>query len=94
MDEARLIELLESEHTFPGTYQFKAIGEMAGGFVERVLLAVEEEVSGASEIDHDIRETASGKYVSVTLDVAVQSAAHVLRIYERIRCVEGLRMTL
>lgn len=83
-------ELLESTHSFPGVYQFKAIGSSADDFVSRVLTAVEEEVAAASDIDHSIRETPQGRHISLTLDVSVQSAAQVRAIYSRILEVSGL----
>ena len=90
MDARQEIELLESTHMFPGTYQIKAIGAVADDFVGRVLSAVHEEVAAPSDVDYSLRTMRAGRHVGVTLNVAVQSPEQVLALYARIREVEGL----
>ena len=87
-------ELLESVHSFPGSYQIKAIGEVDDDFPGRVLAAVLEEVSGPGEVDLSLRETKGGRHVAVTMAVTVQSSRQVLAIYARIREVRGLTLLL
>lgn len=94
MDHRPSIELLESNHTFPGVYQIKAIGASEGDFVARVLDAAAEELASPAEIDHSTRETAGGRHVSVTMDVTVQNAEQVRAIYARIRELPGLVFVL
>jgi putative lipoic acid-binding regulatory protein len=87
-------ELLESVHSFPGTYQMKVIGAAGGDFTARVLALVAEELAAASDIDHTLRETPDGRHVAITLDITVQSAEQVRAIYSRIRELEGLKLLL
>ena len=87
-------ELLESTHSFPSVYQIKAIGADTADFVDRVVDAVLNEVSGPAEVEFTTRSTQSGRHTSVTLDINVQSAHQIREIYARIREVEGLTMLL
>jgi putative lipoic acid-binding regulatory protein len=87
-------ELLESVHTFPGTYRMKVIGASEGEFVSRVLAVVTEELAAASDLDHELRTTPNGLHVSLTLEITVQSAEQVRAIYARIQQVEGLKLLL
>lgn len=90
MDTRQEIDLLESTHQFPGTYQIKAIGAVDDDFVGRVLSAVQEEVAGPSEVDYTLRSMRAGRHVGVTLNISVQRAEQVLALYARIRQVKGL----
>ncbi len=89
-DNRPSIELLESVHVFPGSYQIRAIGAAADDFAARVIAAVEDEMPAPGDVEHSVRATPNGRHVSVTLDVAVQSAEQVRAIYARIQQVEGL----
>jgi len=90
MSEHDPIELLESNHPFPGTFQFKAIGQAEDDFEARVVAAVHEELPAASDLEHSVRSTRGGRHVALTLDVTVQTPQQVLAIYARIREVRGL----
>ncbi len=92
MDHRPSIDLLESTHAFPGVYRIKAIGSSEGGFVDRVLAAAAEELASLAEINHSVKETPGGRHTSVTLDLSVQDADQVRRIYEKLREVEGLTL--
>jgi putative lipoic acid-binding regulatory protein len=92
MDHRPSVELLESTHFFPGSYQIKAIGASADDFAGRVIQAVQEEVAAPSDVDYSVRTTLGGRHVAVTLDIAVQSAGQVRSIYARIQEVEGLTL--
>jgi putative lipoic acid-binding regulatory protein len=92
MDHRPSIELLESTHLFPGTYQIKAIGASADDFAGRVISAVQEELPAPSDLDYRIRTTQAGRHVAVTLDITVQTAAQVRTIYARIQEVSGLTL--
>jgi putative lipoic acid-binding regulatory protein len=94
MDHRPSVDLLETTHAFPGVYRIKAIGSNEGGFVDRTLAAAAAELASPAEIDHSVKETRGGRHTSVTLDLAVQSAEQVRRIYERLRQVEGLTLLL
>jgi putative lipoic acid-binding regulatory protein len=90
MAEHDPIELLESNHLFPGTFQIKAIGQAEDDFEGRVVAAVQEELAVPGDVDHSVRTTRGGRHIALTLDVNVQSAQQVLAIYARIREVRGL----
>lgn len=94
MDHRPSVELLESNHSFPGVYRIKAIGKSDGDFLGRVLIAVERHVAATSDVDHAVRETRGGRHVAVTLDVSVTTAEQVRAIYAEIGEVEGLTLLL
>lgn len=92
MDNRPSLDLLESTHQFPGTYQIKAIGDSSGAFAKRVVATVAEELASELELDHSIRATRGGRHVAVTLDITVQTAEQVRVIYARLQEVEGLTL--
>ncbi len=94
MDAIPNQDLLTELHAFPGTYRIKAIGAAGGGFVERVVEAAASELAGPGEVDHSVRETASGRHAAVTLDLTVQTPEQVQAIYARLRELEGLVLLL
>lgn len=93
-DHRPSIDLLESVHAFPGTYQMKVIGIADDDFENRVLAVVYEELAVPSDVDVSSRTTPSGKHVALTLDLTVQTADQVRRIYARIQEVVGLTLLL
>ncbi len=92
--EQTAIDLLESSHSFPGSYQIKVIGSADDDFVERVLAAVVSELLAESSIDHKVRSTPGGRHVAITLQVHVQSAQQVRNIYKSVNEVRGLAYLL
>ena len=92
MDYLPTIELLESTHAFPGPYMFKVIGSTNAGFAARVIAAVRDELRSDCDPPHRLRQTASGRHVSVTLEPQIESARQVIAVYDRIRETPGLVM--
>jgi putative lipoic acid-binding regulatory protein len=90
MDHRPSLELLESTHLFPGTYQIRAIGRTDDDFADRVVAAVAAELAAPGDLDHSTRATPGGRHVAVTLDLTVQTAGQVRAIYEAIQALEGL----
>ena len=92
MDVPPTLELLESTHTFPGVYQIKAIGRNSTTTSRR---PAPEPPSGPSFRARPDPGRALGplhagrRHVAVTLDVNVESADQVRRLYARIHAVEG-----
>jgi hypothetical protein len=78
-------ELLESTHLFPGVYQIKAIGVASDDFEGRVVDVVVAELPSPSDLDYSVRVTPSGRHVALTLEVSVQNAEQVRKIYAQIR---------
>ena len=92
MSNLHSTELLESTHEFPGLYRMKAIGSSDDNFEGRVVEAVVAELTGPSELDYSVRTTPGGRHVALTLDITVQSAEQVRRIYVRVHEVPGLTL--
>jgi putative lipoic acid-binding regulatory protein len=88
------IELLEAHHTFPGQFMFKAIGRTENGFVARTVAAVRDELAEPVDPPYSVRETGSGHYVAVTLEVRVQTATQVVAVYQRMSRLAGLKLLL
>lgn len=94
MDHRPSVELLESTHQFPGTYQIRVIGRSDADFSGRVIAAVRDELAAPSDLDHSIRMTPGGRHVAVTLDLTVQTAGQVRAVYGAIQTLEGLVLVL
>ncbi len=92
MEYARLRELLNSTHHFPGTYTFKVIGWQRNDFVERVLDAAREVIGRALPLGVGTRGTSSGRHVAVTLEPFLDDSDQVLEIYEQLRGVDDVIM--
>jgi uncharacterized protein len=90
MNELPSIELLESGHIFPGPYMFKVIGKTDNGFVGRAVAAVRDALAAEVDPPYSVRETAGGRYVSVTVETEVQTAEDVLAVYRRVHRLVGL----
>ena len=86
------VDLLEQLHAFPGPYLFKVIGKPEQDFLLRVIAAVREELTLASDPPYRVRETAAGRHISVSLEPVVQSPHQILAIYRRLGTLEGLVM--
>jgi putative lipoic acid-binding regulatory protein len=94
MAQLPAIELLESVHQFPGPYMFKVIGRTDNGFVARTVAAVRDEVEAEVDPPYRVKETASGRHVSVTLEFTLRDAHQVLAVYRRLLNLAGLVMLL
>ena len=85
-EEQRLLALLETSHNFPCDFTFKLIVRSGGGVEQRLAallceaVAVDEPSSGP-----DLRSSSAGRFVSMTLDLPMQSGSDVLRIYRLIK---------
>jgi len=88
------IELLEATHQFPGIYIFKIIVREDQGITDRLLAAIEEEISEDTPLKHSQRKSAQGNHLSLTVEVKVKSGAHVHSIYSRVSKVEGIILIL
>lgn len=87
-------ELLEATHSFPGKYVFKAIGRNENEFVERVVAAIRAELQHDFDPPFEVKLSAQGRHVSVTIEPWMETAVQVLAVYQRIRTVEGLMLLL
>ena len=92
MSDLPSIELLESTHSFPCEYMFKAIGKDDHTFAGRVMDAVREETAEDHEPALRFRRTTSGRHICVTIEPRVRDAQQILAIYERMYRLDGLVM--
>lgn len=78
----RIKELLEEEESFPLNYTFKFIVPIHKLSEIVSLFPGEENMS--------TRPSSKGSYISVTVIKVVESADHVIRIYESVSIIEGV----
>ncbi|MGQ0636093.1 MAG: YbeD family protein [Planctomycetaceae bacterium] len=90
MDHLPSVELLENTHAFPGPYVFKVIGRSDRGFVARAVAAVRDELGSASDPPYQVRATAAGRHIAVTVEPQVRNAWEVIAIYQRLGDLAGL----
>jgi hypothetical protein len=74
-------ELLDQEHSWPSEYQFKFIVKHSE--LENVRALFREETIA-------IRESESGKYVSLTFSKVMRSSDEVISIYKKASIIPGL----
>ncbi len=90
-DEKRSLDLLEANHTFPGDYPITVIAlnsdDVTAALVESVQEGLAEPLAEAAR---ETRSSSGGKYLSHRLRVPCASAADVIRLYARIRRVQGV----
>ena len=94
MSQDSFIEKLEETHSFPGPYTLKVIGTNDASFIAQVLRVARESLDLPDDPEHSSRESKSGKHISVTLELTVESAHGVVRLYEEMHQIEGLTMLI
>jgi putative lipoic acid-binding regulatory protein len=87
---ARAIALLEANHAFPTDYSLSVIARNDEAVQELVLAAAFEETGERPQDAHEILPSSGGKYVSHRLTIRCTDAEHVLRIYARLRAIDGI----
>jgi putative lipoic acid-binding regulatory protein len=94
-ERARAIALLEMNHVFPTVYAVSVIArnveEIAALIVEAAFLDVPD---GRGEGGHETRASSGGKYLSHHLTVPCADAEGVLRLYARLRAIDGVMTIL
>jgi len=88
------VEILEANHSFPGPYVFKVIGDAEGNFTGRVVYAVRDELQIEQDPPYSLRNTKTGSHVAITLEPTCESPQQVLAIYSRLMGMEGIVMLL
>lgn len=90
-----LREALEAQHSFPGVFVFKLVGQgadfaaSAEGALRCCLALSAGEDSGAA-IEATTRKSRTGKYISVSLRTKVVDVDQVLAIYKELQALPGL----
>jgi len=87
------LELLNATHEFPCAFTIKVIG-LAKDDLEQRVVKVLQDALHCDDIPYTTRETPKKKHIAVTLEPMLKSAEQVLLLYERIRSVEGVVMTM
>jgi putative lipoic acid-binding regulatory protein len=91
VERERAIALLEANHAFPTDYALSVIARNAEEIAALVVAAAFEDTadtrpSGA----HETLPSSGGKYVSHRLTIRCEDAEHVLRVYARLRAIDGV----
>jgi putative lipoic acid-binding regulatory protein len=92
---ARSIALLEANHEFPTDYSVSVIARNAEEIAALVVAAAFADAADARGDDaHEMRPSSGGKYVSHRLRVRCADADQVLRLYARLRAIDGVMTIL
>lgn len=89
-----ILDRLNEVHSFPGEYIFKVIGENSAQFVSNIVQACINALGPAASPDVRTRESSGGRHVSVTLTVIVDDAEGVLRVYDMMGKLDGIKFIL
>jgi putative lipoic acid-binding regulatory protein len=90
----QFLELLKTQHTFPGPYTIKFIGLAEGNFTERVVASVRAALGSTMDPPYTTRPSRNDTHVSVTLQPIVSTPEQVVAIYEQVKQVRGLCVIL
>ncbi len=93
MDDGRrdqALMLLESNHRFPGPYEFRVVVRAEG--VSSVVSALAAALARPSRVDE--RRSGSGRWVSVHYAVEISAAAEVLDVYDLLREMDQVVLAL
>lgn len=93
LDRERALDLLRSQHVFPGLYVFRVV--VRQGDATAVVSAVAAALGDVGHVD-GVEEQSSrgGRYRSVRVRANVPAAEVVLDVYEVLGAVDGVLMTL
>ena len=80
--------------SFPCAYPVKAMVRTEPGAHEAVMVAMERQAIFSRERDVSIKLSKNGAYESITIQVTVHSRAHLESIYQDLRALEPVVMTL
>jgi putative lipoic acid-binding regulatory protein len=93
MDRESSLALLRAHHTFPGSFEFRAVvlPHAAPAAIGAMVAAAGE----GSRTEHvDERRSSKGTYVALHVRIFVQDAERVLDVWEVLRAVEGVLTTM
>ena len=92
-DRASALELLRSQHTFPGRYVFRVVVQPSAS--ASIVTAVAAALASNGVVDHvEEQPSRTGKYVSLRIHTDAKSAELVLEVYAVIGKLDGVLMTL
>ena len=93
MDRETALELLRSQHEFPGPFEFRVVVRPA---VTGVTVAAMVAAAGVGAVLEDVGERKSryGNYIALHVRMRLPQAEVVLDVYEVLRSVEGVLTSL
>jgi uncharacterized protein len=71
--------------TFPNVYTFKVFGRRSPTFADRVREVIEQTLGRVPLDSTKVRESAHGRYLSVTVLARVHSREQLVKVYEDLR---------
>jgi putative lipoic acid-binding regulatory protein len=89
-ERSRAIALLEANHAFPTDYALSVIARNADEVAALVVAAAFEDVDAKPAGAHETLPSSGGKYVSHRLKIHCEDAEQVLRVYARLRAIDGV----
>jgi putative lipoic acid-binding regulatory protein len=89
-ESARAIALLEANHQFPTDYALSVIAHSGDQITALIIQAAFEGDAAPAPEAHTTRPSSGGKYLSHRLTIHCADAQQVLRVYARLRTVEGV----
>ena len=92
--QEQFLEHLRQQHTFPGAFVFKVIGENSAVFVAEVVQVITLVVGIRGQPEVTIRVSRKGNHQAITIRVCVRSAESVLEVFAALQKVPGVRMLL
>ena len=88
------IELLETNHEFPGPFPIKVIGTNSDEFISSIVRIFREELELDDDPQYRLKTTKQGRHTSISFDTVFESAQQVLDVYARIGKTDGVVMIL
>lgn len=85
------LELIESQHSFPGPYIFKVIGDNRDEFVADALSLAINALGEDRPFSHSTRPSRAANHIAVTLTVSLNNASEVHLVYENLLKLNGIR---
>jgi putative lipoic acid-binding regulatory protein len=90
-ERGRAIALLEANHEFPTDYGLSVIARNGDDIAALVVAAAFEDAPDERPANaHEMRPSSGGKYVSHRLTIRCADAEQVLRVYARLRAIDGV----
>lgn len=85
------LELIESNHQFPGQFTFKVIGDSRSDFASEALNSTLLALGETREINHSCRTSSAGKHTAITISVYLKSANEVHAVYRNLLEIKDVR---
>ncbi len=89
-ERLRLLELLRSQHDFPGPYTFKVIYRNQPATGDAIVAALTGVGVGAIIGEPNLRASSSARFVSMTLDMRMETAEGVLEVYAALKEMDSV----